>query len=669
MKLEEQQTPIEKCGDFSEKYFGMGDEGFLFEILRNKLYSDKIGSICREIACNARDAHREADKSNEPIEIHFSFQTTPFFKVKDFGVGISPDRLENIFINYASSTKKNDNSQTGGFGLGAKTPFAYVDNFTIISNFDGTKRTYLAYIDESKRGKIALTGEIKTDEINGTEIIIPIEKYHFDDFKRKIFEATEFWEVKPRFFLNGEEFEGQYKNYLKHEIYGNDWQILTNLNYYNSKLFIIVDGIQYGIPKEKMSLISNRDYSPLIDEINSYSTNGLIVFFNTGEITFSASRENIEFSEISIENIKNKLYNIYCEIKTKIETNLGAAKTYEEALNLYTEYSTSLDKITSLVKPSWNGNTVFRLSNITDGYSLNNSIYLRQNNFEKKQFKSLSKEAVRIFNDVGGKSLSKFRLEKIIKNFPDKDKFQVLTSRDIGFYENHNLKLLDFHKASKWIKVRKKSDGGTRLVLYKLNNAPGWEQIKIKDLKNDENEKIFIQLTSYKTSMAYSSEILFKIKKLYKNISFYGAKYPLESNILKDIQNKFSDIKIFIDKILNEKDISFDEIKTIEENKYSTRNFYNLDINQNDLKNKNGALSKFLEKVSEFKQLERKYSDRLEIIKLFSKLDGAKSLFDLDELRKKAYNEYPLLKKIGHLEKEDKENFLRYVNLIDEFGK
>ena len=187
-------------------------------------------------------------------------------------------------------------------------------------------------------------------------------------------------------------------------------------------------------------------------------------------------------------------------------------------------------------------------------------------------------------------------------------------------------------------------------MFYKLNNAPGWEQIKIKDLKDDENEKIFIQLTSYKTSMAYSSEILFKIKKLYKNISFYGAKYPLESNILKDIQNKFSDIKIFIDKILNEKDISFDEIKTIEENKYSTRNFYNLDINQNDLKNKNGALSKFLEKVSEFKQLERKYSDRLEIIKLFSKLDGTKSLFDLDELRKKAYNEYPLLKKIGHLE-------------------
>src|SRR3989338_8230683 len=92
------------------------NEVFLFEILRNKLYSDKIGSICREIACNARDAHREADKSNEPIEIHFSSLVNPTFKVKDFGVGISPDRLENIFIKYASSTKKNDNSQTGGFG-------------------------------------------------------------------------------------------------------------------------------------------------------------------------------------------------------------------------------------------------------------------------------------------------------------------------------------------------------------------------------------------------------------------------------------------------------------------------------------------------------------------------------------------------------------------------
>jgi len=140
--------------------------GFIFDLLRSKIYSDPIGSICREVTCNARDSMREAGKANIPIEITLPTYLSPMLHIKDNGVGISPDRMENIFVKYASSTKRNDNTQTGAFGIGAKTPFAYSDTFSIVTNFNSIKYTYSAFIDETKVGKIALIDKIPTDDIN-----------------------------------------------------------------------------------------------------------------------------------------------------------------------------------------------------------------------------------------------------------------------------------------------------------------------------------------------------------------------------------------------------------------------------------------------------------------------------------------------------------------------
>src|SRR3990167_11091337 len=120
MKIELTESNLESQGVLSESMFSISDMGIVFDILRNKLYSNKILAICREISCNARDAHREIGTPNRPIEITIPTNQDKNFRVKDYGVGISPERMNNIFIKYAASTKRNDNSQTGGFGIGAK---------------------------------------------------------------------------------------------------------------------------------------------------------------------------------------------------------------------------------------------------------------------------------------------------------------------------------------------------------------------------------------------------------------------------------------------------------------------------------------------------------------------------------------------------------------------
>src|ERR1039458_7996950 len=116
-------------GQVASKSFGIDtDSGVIFDILRNKMYANKIAAVAREIASNSRDANRENHKTDVPIEILIQ-DTSGLFNssdmqiiFKDSGIGITPDRMDNIFLNYGASSKRTSNKQTGGFGLGAKTP-------------------------------------------------------------------------------------------------------------------------------------------------------------------------------------------------------------------------------------------------------------------------------------------------------------------------------------------------------------------------------------------------------------------------------------------------------------------------------------------------------------------------------------------------------------------
>ena len=62
MKLNDVKPTVETGGEgFEEQLFSIQDTGMIFDILRNKMYSNPIEAICREISCNARDAHRAVD--------------------------------------------------------------------------------------------------------------------------------------------------------------------------------------------------------------------------------------------------------------------------------------------------------------------------------------------------------------------------------------------------------------------------------------------------------------------------------------------------------------------------------------------------------------------------------------------------------------------------------
>lgn len=118
---------------------GVSDSAALMHILSSTLYTYPELAAVREVTCNGWDGHIMVGKTDVPLEISISDSE---FKVQDFGPGIPHDKIGQIYGVYGNSTKRDDSTQTGGFGLGSKAPFAVTDNFQVISCHEGVKTIY-----------------------------------------------------------------------------------------------------------------------------------------------------------------------------------------------------------------------------------------------------------------------------------------------------------------------------------------------------------------------------------------------------------------------------------------------------------------------------------------------------------------------------------------------
>lgn len=91
----------------------------IMEMVSSSFYSNKIGSIIRELTSNCFDSHKRANVDN-PVVVKVDFDEeneTYYIEFKDVGTGLSPDAIKNIYTRWFTSDKRNNNNEIGGFGL------------------------------------------------------------------------------------------------------------------------------------------------------------------------------------------------------------------------------------------------------------------------------------------------------------------------------------------------------------------------------------------------------------------------------------------------------------------------------------------------------------------------------------------------------------------------
>lgn len=166
--------------------FGVSDDAELMNVLSKALYTDQKLAVIREGLCNAWDAHVEAGCTDRPIEITVDGEE---IVIRDYGWGIPFDLIGPIYGTYGGSTKKHDGEQTGGFGLGCKSPFAYTDHFEVTSwsKVDGQMTIYKMSKSNAqvggKPGIIPIVRVPNTSGETGLKVVIKLtDTYHRGTF-------------------------------------------------------------------------------------------------------------------------------------------------------------------------------------------------------------------------------------------------------------------------------------------------------------------------------------------------------------------------------------------------------------------------------------------------------------------------------------------------------
>jgi hypothetical protein len=156
--------------------FGIEDEALIFGFMSDKIYTDKPRAVVRELACNALDT-ASVFKISTPSPLE------PMFVVRDYGPGITHEFMMGRYTKLGASTKRDENTSVGGFGVGRLAPLALTDTYTVTTFIDGVKRTYVVFKGANGIPQVSLGSTMSTNEANGTEVRVAIRSAEFTAFK------------------------------------------------------------------------------------------------------------------------------------------------------------------------------------------------------------------------------------------------------------------------------------------------------------------------------------------------------------------------------------------------------------------------------------------------------------------------------------------------------
>ena len=148
-----------------------------------KMYVDKEGSIVRELCSNCADTG---------AKFYFGMKGNMIF-FRDLGEGISPDFMNNQYLNVGYSTKSDSNEFIGGWGYGRISILSYTNRYFIDTCYKDKFYKYMVEIDTVP--KLYLLEESdRTIQETGTSVYFEIDKDSRDDWDDAINTHGQFFE-------------------------------------------------------------------------------------------------------------------------------------------------------------------------------------------------------------------------------------------------------------------------------------------------------------------------------------------------------------------------------------------------------------------------------------------------------------------------------------------
>lgn len=354
MKIQDKKEKIDKNFDAKSMDFSIGDHSMVMGLIYDKLYADKILVPVQEYLSNARDAMREVKNKTDKIKVTLPTMKQPILKIRDYGPGLSPERVKEVFIQVGKSTKRNSNEQTGGFGIGAKSGFAYTKALVLISYYEGIETHYMLDVAEVKSGRLTVLEEKKTKEKNGVEIQIPVETQKNDEFNsesdisrfhRAVYRTICFWGLEKPEIVNEQEaseFANHYRE-LSDKFSANEDQLLENAffskrssdsYYYSCSFEFVVDGIIY-------SLDEDLDFKVIADYAKTFSGISEVYFFvKNGVLEIAASREALVSTKENNQKLESIMKDTLKAYEKLLKKKASELKTLKEAFLFFDELKT-----------------------------------------------------------------------------------------------------------------------------------------------------------------------------------------------------------------------------------------------------------------------------------------------------------------------------------------
>lgn len=248
----------------------------LMSILSN-MYAHKEHAVVREYVCNAVDSHVAAGQTR-PVELTLPTIMSPQLTVRDFGIGLSHDELIGVYSRYGKSTKRDDDTQIGAFGIGAKAGFTVSPQITVIGTKDGEQTVAVFSLDVDNTPHYDIVSRSGSDDPDGVLVQIAVDEHAgYEDAAREVLAALPPGSVTCDGIETGSLFTGAER------IGERVWKRSTP-----TSRIVVMGGIAYPLEKSLVEQITDGDLKQV--------AKGLIVEVPLGALDLAPSREALRNS-------------------------------------------------------------------------------------------------------------------------------------------------------------------------------------------------------------------------------------------------------------------------------------------------------------------------------------------------------------------------------------